>query len=30
MLFRNGRTLWKAAGVRAVEEITRVVEQAIS
>lgn len=30
MLFRNGQTVWKGVGVRPVEEIHRVVEQAIS
>lgn len=30
MLFRNGQTVWKGVGVRPVDEIRRVVEQAIS
>lgn len=29
MLFRNGQTVWKGVGVSPVEEIRRVVEQAI-
>ncbi len=29
MLFRKGQTVWKGVGVRPVDEIRRVVEQAI-